>query len=56
MVPAGESFVKRNPFRRGFAAAEGAFLHKKGRGICPKPLNVVREIGCAPAELNITPS
>ena len=56
MVPAGESFVKRNPFRRGFAGAEGAFLHKKGRGICPKPLNVFREIGCAPAELNIAQS
>lgn len=33
MVPEGESFVKRNSFRCGFAAAEGAFLHKKGRGI-----------------------
>ena len=29
MVPAGEHFVKRNPFRCGVAAAEGAFLHKK---------------------------
>jgi hypothetical protein len=29
MVPAGESFVKRHPIRCGFAAADGAFLHKK---------------------------
>ena len=25
-------------------------------GKCPKPLNDFREIGCAPAELNVTPS
>ena len=56
MVPAGESFVIRRPIRCGFAAADGAFLHKKGRGICPKPLNVFREIGCAPAGLNIAQS
>lgn len=39
MVPAGERFVKRHPIRRGFAAADGAFLQKR-QGLLPLPLSV----------------
>ena len=40
MVPAGESFTKRRPIRCGFAAADGAFLHKKEGAFAPAFLRI----------------